>query len=70
MPAEHDIDVPPGTDVRIVENTAETVNFVMPPDPNAVLADEDLSAAAGGLRSLRSKPVTASCFIGCILSFS
>ena len=67
MLAEHDVNVTPETDVRIVENTAETVNFVMPPDPNALLADEDLSAVAGGPAS---KPVTASCFIGCILSFS
>ncbi len=51
----------------IVENTAETINFVMPPDPNALLADEDLSTVVGGLRS---KPVTASSFISCILSFS
>ena len=51
MPAEHDVNVPPETDVRIVENTAETVNFVMPPDPNALLADEDLSAVAGGLQT-------------------
>ena len=51
MSAEHDVGVPPETDVRIVENTAKTVNFVMPPDPNTVLADEDLATVAGGLQT-------------------
>ena len=63
--SEHNIPVPPNQDVRIVANTAETFNVVLPPDPNAVLADEDLLAVAGG-----GGPKTASCFISCILSFS
>ena len=65
--SEHDIQVPPNQDVRIVANTAETFNVVLPPDPNAVLADEDLLAVAGGAAS---GPKTASCFISCILTFS
>ena len=35
--------------MRIVENSAETVHFIMPPDPNALLADEDLATVAGGI---------------------
>ena len=57
------VDVPPDTDVRISANTAETFHFIMPPDPNAVLADEDLSAVSGGTRC-------ASSFISCLMSFS
>ena len=65
--SEHGIQVPPGQDVRIAANTAETYNFVMPPDPNAVLADEDLVVVAGGRGS---DPKTASCIISCIMTFS
>ncbi len=67
--AEHDIDVPAGTDVRIVENTAETFNFIVPPDPNAVLADEDLSTVSGG-GNRSGQQRCASSFISCIMSFS
>ena len=51
--------------MRIVANTAETYHFVMPPDPNKFLADEDLEAVAGGNGSK-----TAFCFVSCISSFS
>ena len=64
--AEHGVSMPPQTDVRIVANTAETVHVVMPPDPNALLADEDLAAVAGGISSNK----TASCLISCIHCFS
>ena len=47
--AEHGIRMPSDRDVRIVANTAETFNFIMPPDPNEVLADEDLATVAGGI---------------------
>ena len=63
--AEHGIAMPPQRDVRIVANTAETYHFVMPPDPNKFLADEDLEAVTGGNGSK-----TAFCFVSCISSFS
>lgn len=66
--AEHDINVPLDTDVRIVANTAKTVNFVMPPDPNAVLADEELATVSGGRSGYTTR--TASSFISCLMSFS
>ena len=47
--SEHGIPMPPDRDVRIVANTAETFNLIMPPDPNEVLADEDLATVAGGI---------------------
>lgn len=49
--AEHGIDVPKWVDIRIVENTAETHHFVLPPNPNANLRDEDLAMVAGGKNS-------------------
>ena len=57
------ISLPPDTEVRIAANTAETFHFAMPPDPNAVLADEDLTQVSGGA-------TTASTFISCLMSFS
>ena len=40
--------LPEGVEVRVVVNTADTVYFVMPPDPNMELTDEALLAVAGG----------------------
>ena len=46
--SELGIVLPPGIEVRIVANTADTFHIVMPPDPNADLSDEALSMVAGG----------------------
>lgn len=40
--------VPPGVEVKVVQNTASLIHFVLPPDPNSELTDEALSVAAGG----------------------
>ncbi len=66
--AEHGICMPPDRDVRIVAQTAETFNFIMPPDPNEVLADEDLATVAGGISSTQAK--TSFCLISTISTFS
>ena len=42
------LDPPENMETRIVENTEDTVYFVFPPDPNAQLSDESLSAVTGG----------------------
>lgn len=39
---------PEKIEVRIVVDTPEVVHIVLPPDPNADLTDESLSAVAGG----------------------
>ena len=65
--SEHGIHMPPEHDVRIVANTAETFNLVMPPDPNSTLADEDLAAVAGGTNPLSK---CASTLVSCALCFS
>ncbi len=35
-------------DVRIVANTDELQHFILPPDPNMSLTDEELNSVAGG----------------------
>ena len=46
--AEYDLEAPPNYDVRVVANTEHTHWFVLPPDPNAQLADHDLTSVSGG----------------------
>ena len=67
---EHGIDIPHGSDVRIVPNTDETHHAVLPQDPNGVLEDEGLGAVVGGstasiLSSLSSIPSCADS-LGCV----
>jgi hypothetical protein len=47
---EHGIDVPPGVEVQVVENTAQRVFLVLPPCPSASgeLNERELDAVAGG----------------------
>lgn len=42
---------PPGAEVRIVANTGDTVHFMLPPGPNAEMADDDLATLTGGAMS-------------------
>lgn len=46
--AEYGVEIPEGTDARIVANTAETVHVCVPPDPNEMLGDEALTGVSGG----------------------
>ena len=48
--AEYGMDVPDGMDVKVVENSDNTVHITMPMAPGGhhELSDEELSAAAGG----------------------
>ena len=41
-------DVPPESSIRIVADSSERRHFIMPPDPNFALEDEQLSVVAGG----------------------
>ncbi len=59
-------------DVRIVANTDEVQHFILPPDPNMSLTDEELGSVAGGTpastvssAACSTVPSTAST-IGCI----
>ena len=42
------LNIPDGMDIRIVEQTADTFYFPLPPVPNQALSDESLGSMAGG----------------------
>ncbi|MDO9104404.1 MAG: NHLP leader peptide family RiPP precursor [Methylovulum sp.] len=43
------IAIPEGIELRVLENTATTINLVLPPPPvEGELSDEDLGAVTGG----------------------
>ena len=56
-------------------STAKTVHLIMPPDPNATLADEQIAAVAGGDGNLDSSQknaqntATGVCAISCVSTF-
>lgn len=52
------LDMPAGLKLRLVANTAEVFHLVLPPDPNAVVADSALSDVAGGSGSTASSAGT------------
>ena len=52
---EQGLSLPPETDVRVVEDTAEVRHFVLPHAPNASLSDAAMDAVSGGLR-LEERP--------------
>lgn len=59
--AEHGVDVPAGTTVKVVENTGDTVHLVLPsaPDEAGEVTTEDLERTAGGLLSTVGTGVSA-----------
>jgi hypothetical protein len=46
--AEQGIQLPPGVEVRVHENTPAVVHLTLPPRPSEELSDEQLDAVAGG----------------------
>ena len=46
------VDVPDGMEVRVADDTADTVHLVMPPNPNNAISDEALTSIAGGTGSV------------------
>ena len=60
--SEHALDFPEGIDFKVETDTPEVFHLVLPPDPNAVLADHDLSQISGGTpkSTLSSFPSTIS----------
>jgi Nitrile hydratase, alpha chain len=49
---EHDVRVPAGSKVKVIEDTAQVHHLTLPRKPDAAeeLSDEDLAQVAGGLR--------------------
>ena len=44
-----DLELPEGTEVRVMEQTADTFYFPLPPKPGAAVSDEALNAVSGGV---------------------
>ena len=42
------LNLPPGMELRVMEHTADTYYFPLPPPPGAVLSDESLESISGG----------------------
>ena len=61
---EHNLDVPDGIDVKVVENADDCVHITLPAPPNGHmdLSDEDLSNAAGGIIYSAPSPGNYSCY--------
>ena len=59
--SERGLDLSTGAEARIVENTGEVFHFVLPPDPNGVLMDEDLDGVAAAAQTGAQTAGTASC---------
>lgn len=56
-------ELPPGLDVRVVEEAANVVYLVLPARPVSELSDHDLAAVAGGLASPTAmQPPGKQCF--------
>lgn len=53
------------TAVRVVANDAGTFHFVLPPDPNAKMADEALAGIAGGARASSLSSVGSVATVAC-----
>ncbi len=45
---ENGVEVPEGVEIRMVENNADTMHLILPPEPSDELKDEDLEGAVGG----------------------
>ncbi len=52
------IDLPAGLDLKIVENTADTMHIVLPAEPSQAgdLSDDDLQNLAGGKQKTGEAP--------------
>ena len=68
------VDVPPGAELRIAENTSEKIHLVVPADPNASLSDEELRGVSGGNSAASVSTVgsfgTVACAPSCLSSTS
>lgn len=45
---EQGVDILPGMDLKVIESSSDVRYFVLPPDPNAALSEDNLDAVAGG----------------------
>ena len=59
--SERGLDISTDVEARIVENTGEVFHLVLPPDPNAVLMDEELDGVSAAAQTGAQTAGTASC---------
>jgi hypothetical protein len=70
--AEEGIELPPGVEVRVCENTDRVLYLTLPPKPREELSDEQLDVVAGGgsdTAGTASSLGSLSCPMGTALSF-
>ena len=64
---EHGIPVPPGVELRAVENTDKVVYLALPLPPSDELSDEQLNQMAGGsTASTMGSGSTFACLLSCL----
>ena len=54
-----ELELPEGTEVRVLEQTPDTFYFPLPPDPHAPLADKVLERVVGGVGGMWPGAATA-----------
>ena len=59
------VNIAPGVELRVVEDRADVQHFVLPADPNALLADSSLDAVSGGIGPAACRSSLVSCLGGC-----
>ena len=59
------VNIAPGVELRVIEDRADVQHFVLPPDPNALLADSSLDPVAGGIGNAGCRSSLVSCLGGC-----
>ena len=59
------VNIAPGVELRVVEDTADVCHFALPPDPNVLLADRSLDAVSGGIGNAGCRSSFVSCLGGC-----
>ena len=59
------LDVVSGTAIRVSVNDEETFHFILPPDPNVDLADENLYGVVGGARASSMSSISSASTLAC-----
>ena len=60
------VNVPDGVEVRVADDTADTVHLIMPPNPNDAVSDDTLTQVAGGTGTVAAS--SAATLISCVSS--
>ena len=54
-----ELELPEGTELRVLEQTPDTYYFPLPPEPNALLSDKVLERVVGGVGTAPGAPTFA-----------